>query len=36
VSPEEHAREVEHVKSLLRSGKEPHYAQFLAAWETPS
>ncbi len=36
VSPSEHAQEIETVKSLLRSGKEPHYAQFLAAWETSS
>jgi predicted PolB exonuclease-like 3'-5' exonuclease len=36
VSPAAHAQEIELVKSLLRSGKEPHYAQFLAAWETPA
>jgi predicted PolB exonuclease-like 3'-5' exonuclease len=36
VSPGEHTQEIEIVKSLLRSGNEPHYAQFLAAWETSS
>ena len=36
VSPAGHAQEIELVKALLRSGKEPHYAQFLAAWETPA
>ena len=36
VSPAAHAQEIELVKSLLRSGKEPLYAQFLAAWETPA
>ena len=36
LSPAEHAQEIELVKALLRSGKEPHYAQFLAAWETPA
>jgi 3'-5' exonuclease len=36
LSAEEHAAELEVVKSLLRSGREPHYAQFLAAWEAPA
>jgi hypothetical protein len=25
---------VERVKALLRAGKEPHFAEFLRAWET--
>jgi predicted PolB exonuclease-like 3'-5' exonuclease len=36
LSAEAHAAELEVVKSLLRSGREPHYAQFLAAWEAPA
>jgi 3'-5' exonuclease len=32
LSAPQHAEEIELVKQLLRSGKEPHYAQFLAAW----
>ena len=32
---EGHAEEVERVKTLLRTGKEPHLAQFLRAWESP-
>lgn len=31
---ERYAQEVERVKSLLRSGKEPHFAEFLRAWES--
>jgi predicted PolB exonuclease-like 3'-5' exonuclease len=31
---ERHAEEVERVKALLRAGKEPHYAEFLRAWES--
>jgi predicted PolB exonuclease-like 3'-5' exonuclease len=30
---ERHAEEVERVKALLRAGKEPHFAEFLRAWE---
>ena len=30
---ERYAEELERVKTLLRSGKEPHFAQFLRAWE---
>ena len=26
----------EEFKSCLRSGKEPHFAEFLQAWETPA
>ncbi len=35
---ERHAEEVERVKALLRAGKEdqPHFAEFLQAWEKPS
>jgi 3'-5' exonuclease len=36
LSPPEHAQEIEIVKTLLRTGAEPHYAQFLAAWNTPA
>lgn len=32
LTPERHAEEVERVKALLRSGKEPHFAEFLHAW----
>jgi 3'-5' exonuclease len=30
---ERHAEEVERVKALLRAGKDPHFAEFLQAWE---
>jgi predicted PolB exonuclease-like 3'-5' exonuclease len=30
---ERHAEEVERVRALLRAGTEPHYAEFLTAWE---
>jgi 3'-5' exonuclease len=30
---ERYAEEVERVKALLRAGKEPHFAEFLQAWE---
>ena len=30
---ERYAEEVERVKALLRAGKEPHFAEFLRAWE---
>jgi 3'-5' exonuclease len=33
LSREEHGQELERVKTLLRSGKEPHHTQFLQAWE---
>jgi 3'-5' exonuclease len=33
---ERYAEEVERVKTLLRAGKEPHFAEFLRAWETPA
>jgi predicted PolB exonuclease-like 3'-5' exonuclease len=36
LSPERHVAELEIVKALLRSGREPHYTQFLAAWEAPA
>jgi predicted PolB exonuclease-like 3'-5' exonuclease len=36
LSAAEHISEVEVVKALLRSGREPHYGQFLAAWEEPA
>jgi 3'-5' exonuclease len=36
LSPAEHAQEIEIVKTLLRTGEQPHYAQFLAAWNTPA
>ncbi len=36
LSPPQHAQEVELVKQLLRAGSEPHYAQFLAAWNPPA
>jgi predicted PolB exonuclease-like 3'-5' exonuclease len=32
---ERHAEEVERVKACLRSSSEPHFAEFLRAWETP-
>jgi predicted PolB exonuclease-like 3'-5' exonuclease len=35
LSRERHAEEVERVKTCLRSGTEPHFAEFLRAWETP-
>ena len=33
---ERYAEEVERVKALLRAGKEPHFAEFLRAWEAPA
>jgi predicted PolB exonuclease-like 3'-5' exonuclease len=30
---ERHAEEVERVRALLRAGAEPHYAEFLSAWD---
>ena len=33
LSREEHAAEVERVKTLLRASPEPHFAEFLTAWE---
>jgi 3'-5' exonuclease len=32
LTPERHAEEVERVKALLRSAKEPHLTEFLHAW----
>jgi hypothetical protein len=32
---ERYAEEVERVKALLRAAKEPHFAEFLQAWESP-
>jgi predicted PolB exonuclease-like 3'-5' exonuclease len=32
-STERYAEEVERVKGVLRAGKEPHFAEFLGAWE---
>ncbi len=32
LTPERHAEELERVRSLLRAGKEPHFAEFLHAW----
>jgi predicted PolB exonuclease-like 3'-5' exonuclease len=31
---ERHAEEVERVRTLLRAGTEPHYGEFLRAWDT--
>jgi 3'-5' exonuclease len=36
LSPPQHAQEVELVRQLLRASSEPHYAQFLAAWNSPA
>jgi predicted PolB exonuclease-like 3'-5' exonuclease len=33
ITKERYAEELERVKTLLRAGKEPHFAQFLRAWE---
>ncbi len=33
---ERYADEVERVKSLLRTTREPHFAEFLRAWEAPT
>lgn len=33
LSREQHAEEIERVKSYLRASPEPHFAQFLRAWE---
>jgi predicted PolB exonuclease-like 3'-5' exonuclease len=33
---ERHSTELERVKALLRGSPEPHYAEFLRAWETPA
>jgi len=33
---ERHAQELERVKVCLRGGTEPHFAEFLSAWETPA
>jgi predicted PolB exonuclease-like 3'-5' exonuclease len=33
---ERYAEEIERVKVLLRVGKEPHFAEFLQAWESPA
>jgi hypothetical protein len=33
LTPERHAQEIERVKALLRAGEEPHFAEFLRAWE---
>jgi predicted PolB exonuclease-like 3'-5' exonuclease len=35
-SRERYAEEIERVKAMLRAGAEPHFAEFLAAWESPS
>jgi 3'-5' exonuclease len=35
LSRAEHAEEIERVRSQLQSAGEPHFAQFLAAWEAP-
>ncbi len=32
---ERHAQEIERARALLRTAREPHFAQFLAAWEHP-
>ena len=38
ITRERHAEEVERVKALLRAGKDdqPHFAEFLQAWERPA
>jgi len=33
---EKYAEEIERVKAMLRAGTEPHFAEFLAAWESQS
>ena len=33
ITKERYAEELERVKTLLRAGKEPHFAEFLRAWE---
>ena len=33
ITRERYAEELERVKALLRAGKEPHFAEFLRAWE---
>ncbi len=33
---ERHAEEVERVRAFLRGSREPHFAEFLLAWEAPS
>jgi predicted PolB exonuclease-like 3'-5' exonuclease len=33
ITRERHAQEIERVKALLRAAEEPHFAQFLHAWE---
>jgi 3'-5' exonuclease len=35
LSRAEHAEELERVKAYLRAAKEPHFGQFLRAWESP-
>ncbi len=35
LSREAHAEEIERVKGYLRAAREPHFGQFLAAWEAP-
>lgn len=35
-SRERYAEEIERVKVMLRAGTEPHFAEFLAAWESQS
>ena len=35
LSREAHAAEIERVKAYLRAAKEPHFGQFLQAWESP-
>jgi predicted PolB exonuclease-like 3'-5' exonuclease len=35
-SRERYAEEIERAKAMLRAGTEPHFAEFLAAWESPS
>jgi len=34
VTRAQHLEEIERVKALLRASREPHLAEFLAAWET--
>jgi 3'-5' exonuclease len=36
LSRDEHAEELERVRSYLAASKEPHFAQFLSAWQAPA
>ncbi|HUL18776.1 MAG TPA: 3'-5' exonuclease [Steroidobacteraceae bacterium] len=36
LSPEAHQAELERVKAYLRAAREPHFGEFLRAWEAPA